>query len=144
MYGHYARASWSYACAFLLVCHVLYAAIMVAGKPVNPPPLFAMYNFVYLCPSHYRQAYFLCVCFRTCWRVHVMKALPLYSRPQHCIDSEVEKATDLLDELWRLGYSAIDICSTIFRCARVCTSIVMYTTQSNRKGTPYGAQQACM
>lgn len=58
---------------------------------------------------------------------------------QHCVESEVEEATDLLDELWRLGYSAIDICSTIFRCGRVCNNVPVY-----KNGTLDGAQQACM
>ena len=41
----------------------------------------------------------------------------LFLTIQGCMDGNIEEATKRIAELYGMGYSAVDICSTFFRCA---------------------------
>jgi replication factor C subunit 2/4 len=50
----------------------------------------------------------------------------IHAMIQHCLGGKVDPALDVLNEIWRLGYSPLDIMTTLFRVVKNYSDIPEY------------------
>lgn len=62
--------------------------------------------------------------FKVCDQPHPVTVTRLVNA---CKDGDIEQASEKLDDLWRQGYSAVDIISTLFRVVKGLDSLPEYT-----------------
>ena len=62
--------------------------------------------------------------FKVCDQPHPVTITALVTA---CQDGDIENATERLDDLWRQGYSAVDIVSTLFRVVKGMDKLPEYS-----------------
>lgn len=62
--------------------------------------------------------------FKVCDQPHPVKVQGLITS---CVKGDIDTAMDRLEELWKQGYSAVDIVTTLFRVTKSMDSLAEYT-----------------